>query len=129
MLIRFLIYGMAGWIMEILWTGIHSFWEKDRSLMGYTSLWMFPIYGMAVLLEPICLVMKGLPLMVRGGVYMLCIFSAEYLSGWGLQRVVGLCPWNYSDSHFQINGLIRLDYAPLWFGVGLLFEGLFFRLV
>lgn len=64
-----------------------------------------------------------------GGVYMLCIFSAEYLSGWGLQRVVGLCPWNYSDSHFQINGLIRLDYAPLWFGVGLLFEGLFFRLV
>lgn len=29
---------------------------------------------------------------------------------------------DYSGRHFQINGVIRLDYAPLWFFCGLLFE-------
>ncbi len=56
---------------------------------------------------------------------MLCIYMAEYASGWGLQRIAGVCPWNYSQSKYHINGLIRLDYAPVWFGVGLFFESIF----
>lgn len=128
MLIRFVVYGMAGCLMEILWTGFHSLIKRDFSLMGHTSLWMFPIYGMAIALEPICLILQGVSPVIRGGVYMLCIYAAEYASGWGLQRWVGVCPWDYSHSPFHIHGLIRLDYAPAWFAVGLLFEQLFFRL-
>lgn len=56
---------------------------------------------------------------------MCCIFLAEYITGWGLQKAVGICPWDYSNSKFQVNGLIRLDYAPAWFVVGLLFEKLY----
>lgn len=115
--------------MEILWTGFHSLLRKDFSLISQTSLWMFPIYGLAVFLEPVCNVMIGFPLVVRGGVYMLCIFAAEYATGWGLQKMVGVCPWNYSDSHYNINGLIRLDYGPLWFCVGLLFETIYMGLL
>lgn len=74
MLIRFLIYGIVGWIIEILWTGFHSFLRKDYSLMGNTSLLMFPIYGLVLALEPAFIFLVGYPLVVRGGVYMLSIF-------------------------------------------------------
>ena len=37
------------------------------------------------------------------------------------------CPWDYSKSPLNVNGLIRLDYAPLWFGAGLLFEKILCR--
>lgn len=129
MIWRFLIYGLVGWVLEIIWTGLHSFLKKDFSLISHTSLWMFPIYGLAVFLEPICSAMAGFPLVIRGGVYMCCIFLAEYITGWGLQKTVGVCPWDYSDSRFQVNGLIRLDYAPAWFVVGLLFEKLYMIMV
>ena len=32
------------------------------------------------------------------------------------------CPWAYDRSGWNVGGVIRLDYAPAWFLVGLLFE-------
>ena len=107
--------------MEILWTGLLS---GKRTLKGTTSLWMFPIYGMAVFMEPVFILFRVWPFFVRGVVYMLCIFAAEYLSGLSL-KTADLCPWDYSHSKFNINGVICLDYAPLWFGAGLFYEWLF----
>lgn len=49
------------------------------------------------------------------------IFSAEYLSGTLLQKRE-LCPWDYGRSKWNIGKVIRLDYAPLWFLVGLFYE-------
>jgi len=63
----------------------------DWSLAGKTYLWMLPIYGLGVLLEPI----------------------HDYI------------PWDYSGkTPYSVLGLIRLDYAPAWFVLGLLFERL-----
>lgn len=110
----------------------------DWRLMGKTSLLMFPIYGMGVLLAPIgkwvdnWLSIKTeqgteYPLSLRdrimrhGMLYMVLIFVAEYISGAWL-RSRGICPWDYTGRHSNVNGLIRLDFAPLWFGTGLLFE-------
>ena len=59
--------------------------------------------------------------MKRGLVYMSCIFAGEYLSGSLLKRHQA-CPWDYSKSPWNYRGIIRLDYAPLWFLTGLLFE-------
>jgi len=33
-----------------------------------------------------------------------------------------MCPWDYSNTPLNYRGLIRPDYAPLWFGAGLFFE-------
>lgn len=33
-----------------------------------------------------------------------------------------MCPWDYSDCPLQYQGVIRFDFAPLWFLTGLLFE-------
>lgn len=103
----------------------------DWRLMGRTSLLMFPIYGCGALLSPIG---KGIDRWIgetqirptdrfirHGMLYMVLIFTAEYLSGAWL-RAKGMCPWDYSGSQTSINGLIRLDFAPLWFATGLLFE-------
>ena len=55
--------------------------------------------------------------------YMSLIFSTEYFSG-RLLKKYHCCPWDYGHSPFHIQGLIRLDYAPYWFGAGLFFEQL-----
>lgn len=54
---------------------------------------------------------------------MLHIFLGEYVFGSFLKKRK-MCPWDYSNSNFHINGLIRLDYAPVWFLTGLLYEKL-----
>lgn len=118
---NFLICGVTGWCMEILFTSAGSFAKKDKRLIGQTSLWMFPIYGMAVCIRPIYQLIKDFPTLVRAFIYSLGIFSFEYLSG-SLLKKHHLCPWDYSNASTNINGLIRLDYAPCWMLAGLIFE-------
>lgn len=113
--------GILGWGMEIFWTGLHALCEKNWKLIGYSSLWMFPIYGMAAFIGPLSKKMQKLPLLCRGCVYMIGIFAVEYLSGMVLKHY-DMCPWDYSDSPFQYKGVIRLDYAPVWFFVGIIYE-------
>ncbi|MCC8065500.1 MAG: putative ABC transporter permease [Clostridiales bacterium] len=113
--------GMYGWCMEVLWTGLHSLLRNDPKLTGFSSLRMFPIYGMASLFAPLSHILKRFSTFTRGFIYMLGIFAVEYTSGTYLKRR-GKCPWDYSDSPYQINGVIRLDYAPIWFLTGLFFE-------
>ncbi|WHH57338.1 hypothetical protein [Petroclostridium sp. X23] len=125
MIIRFFIYGIIGWAMEIFWTGMWSVFQGDIRLRGTTYLWMFPIYGLAILLEPIHDRIRFMPWIIRGGVWVLLIWGIEYISGWAIRSVIGVCPWDYSGAtEYQINGLIRLDYAPAWFAAGLIFEKL-----
>ena len=113
--------GMMGWSLELVWTGLHSLRIRDSKLTGRSSLWMFPIYGSAAFLSPIMRLLKNQSFWKRGLVYMLCIYAGEYISG-SLLKKRDFCPWDYSRSRFHYRGLIRFDYAPLWFTAGLLFE-------
>lgn len=124
---NFLLCGLCGWCMECFWTGLHSvIRHKDKALFCRTSVWMFPIYGMAACLNPICKKLKDKSALLRGGVYTLCIFVAELSSG-KLLKKFGACPWDYSKAKLNYKGLIRLDYAPAWFLVGLFYEKLLGR--
>lgn len=118
---NFFICGLTGWCIEILFTSAGSLRKKDRRLIGQTSLWMFPIYGMAACIAPVYGKIKHLPALLRGILYSLGIFSCEYISGTILKKHK-LCPWDYSDAKANIDGVIRLDYAPFWAVTGLLFE-------
>lgn len=120
---NFIHCGILGWCMEITFTALDSFRKRQFSLKGITSIWMFPIYGMASFLAPLCRLLKGKPLLVRGSAYAACIFLGEYMTGSFLKRK-GVCPWDYSKARWNIDGLIRLDYTPNWFLAGLLFERL-----
>ena len=118
---NFFVCGLTGWCMEILFTSAGSFLKQDKRLIGRTSVWMFPIYGSAAVIAPLYRHIKNFPALLRGGIYSIGIFSFEYISGTLLKRH-GMCPWDYSGVPLQCHGVIRLDYAPLWFTAGLIFE-------
>ena len=113
--------GLIGWCFECFFTGLHSLFSKKHTLPCKTSLWMFFIYGLGALIKPIYYIIKYVPTYIRGIFYACLIFFTEYLTGNFLKKR-NACPWDYSNSKYNINGLIRLDYAPLWFIVGLIYE-------
>jgi len=118
---NFLKCGVFGWCLEILWTSLDSLRRREFKLMGQSSIWMFPIYGMAACIRPLSSMFRRLSAFKRGLIYMSGIFGVEYLSGSFLKKR-NLCPWDYSGAKLNYNGLIRLDYAPLWFMTGLFYE-------
>ena len=119
---NFILCGCVGWCLECFWTGAHSVLnQKDPRFLCNTSVWMFPIYGMASLISPISQKIKHHNFIFRGTIYTLCIFITEFLSGKWLKKR-NACPWDYSNTKFHYQGLIRLDYAPVWFITGLLYE-------
>lgn len=123
MKVRFLIYGLMGWVLEVLWTGLGSALRGDWGLVSRTYLWMFPIYGLAVFFEPLHDRIRRWPWPVRGLVWVAAIWAVEYSTGWVLRTLVGRTPWDYTGkTPYSVRGLIRLDYAPAWLAAGLLFE-------
>ncbi len=131
---RFAAYGVLGWCGEIVWTALRGKLtgrQPGWELHGTTSLWMFPIYGLiAPLYEPAHDALRQCPLLARGLAYTTGFFAVEYCSGWLLRRVVGIAPWDYSgETPWHVHGLIRLDYAPVWFVVGLALEPVHDRLM
>lgn len=120
---NFIKCGIFGWCLEIIFTALHSLRRRDMQLKGTTSLYMFPIYGMASFLVPLFRLMKGKPVLVRGITYAGVILTGEYISGSLLTKKT-LCPWDYHQSKWNIKGIVRLDYLPFWTIAGLLFEKL-----
>lgn len=120
---RFLVFGVLGWCAEILWTGFCSLLAGDCTLSAKTYLWMFPIYGLAGLCSPLFLLFRRhCPLWQRMGFYAFVIFGVEFAAGWLLYVLTGSCPWDYGNMPLSVRGFIRLDYAPLWCILGLIFE-------
>ncbi|HKM34631.1 MAG TPA: hypothetical protein VJY54_07800 [Lachnospiraceae bacterium] len=120
---NFIYCGILGWCLEIMFTAFDSFRKRRYHLKGNTSIWMFPIYGCACFLKPICRLLKGKPVIIRGLTYAMLIFTGEYLTGTILTKK-DICPWDYSHSKWQIRKIVRLDYLPFWFLAGLVFERL-----
>lgn len=125
--IRFAIYGILGWCVEIVWTAASSTAtgrQPGWRLAGTTYLWMFPIYGLlAPLYEPAHDAMRAWPWLLRGVVYGMGFMTVEYVTGWLIRRIAGACPWDYTGRcRWHLRGLVRLDYGPLWAAFGLALE-------
>ena len=128
MLLRFVIYGAIGCLMEVLWTGLSALVSKNFKLSSKTSLWMFFIYGMVVFLEPFFRMIASFNFLLRGLIYAAFILTGEFITGTLLKRA-DICPWDYSHTRFHVRGVIRFDYLPAWAAAGLVFEQLYWMLV
>lgn len=123
-------YGVVGWAAEIVWTAsyalvsaLRSGTPVDRRLAGRTYLWMFPVYGLGGLaFEHVHGLLAAWPWVLRGAVYMVGCFAIEAASGLAIKAATGKIPWDYSYARWQVGGVIRLDYVPVWFGFGLFLE-------
>jgi uncharacterized membrane protein len=121
---NFIVCGLTGWCIEIFFTAITS---KDfkgkhsKKLEGHSSIWMFPIYGIAALIGDIYPKIAKWPKLARAFLYGVCFLMVEFISGSLLTRM-GVCPWCYDGCRFSVNGVIRLDFFPLWMIAGMLYE-------
>jgi len=90
-----------------------------------SSLLNVPVYGLVQpLFEPVHDRIRERPLALRAALYGVGILGVEYASGRSLRRLVGSAPWDYSGARFGVDGLVRLDYLPLWAAYGLGLERL-----
>lgn len=121
---NFIVCGLTGWCIEIFFTAITSkdFKGKhNKKLEGHSSIWMFPIYGIASVIGEIYPRIAKWPKLLRAFLYGLCFFIVEFMSGKFLTRL-GVCPWCYDGCRYSVEGVIRLDFLPLWMVVGMLYE-------
>jgi uncharacterized membrane protein len=128
---RFLAYGVAGWVFEVVFTGAKApFRDRNMRLTSHTYLWMFPIYGAGGLAhEGLRTLVRDRPAWQRGVAYAGSSYVIEATSGELLRRITGEVPWDYArsrrvDGKVPANwrGLVRPAYAPVWFATGLAFE-------
>ena len=98
---NFIHCGILGWCLEITFTALSSFRRREFTLNGKTSVWMFPIYGMAAFLAPVCRLLRNRHFLVRGLSYALLIFTGEFITGSLLMRRE-LCPWDYGHSKWNV---------------------------
>jgi hypothetical protein len=134
---RFLAYGVAGWVFEILVTGAKGrVRDQNWRLESHTYLWMLPVYGSAAaLFEPAHDRLRTRPWWQRGAAYVAGIYAVEAASGTAIRRLTGEVPWDYSRPRrgdavpVHWRGLVRPAYAPVWFVAGLGLERLHDRLV
>ena len=86
----FILCGLTGWCMEILWTGLHSILSGELTMTGKTSLLMFPIYGCGAIIRPLSDKLSAVPLFVRGCIYTVGFFFVGFISG-TLLRLFSIC--------------------------------------
>ena len=120
---NFILCGLTGWCIEVAFTSAGAALNKDRKLTGKSSAWMFPIYGMAAGIGVIAPKISHWPAVARSLFYASAIMTGEYLSG-SLLKKYDLCPWDYSDAKYNVNGIVRLDFLPFWMVAGLVYEKL-----
>lgn len=95
-----------------------------QSFAGDSNIWSLPIYGISgLVMEKMAdkMLTKGVPMLLRGVIYLTWIYFWEYSTGF-LLRSMDACPWDYSHYEYSIDGLITLEYGPLWLIGSLIME-------
>ena len=119
-----LFWGMFGLFCEIIFTAlINLFAKKSYTLIGHTSLFMFPIYAIG-LTYGFSLVQYIIPNdIIRFLSYPLWIWVIEILVGYPLTKL-GIRIWDYrylsGKKHWK--GIISFVHFPVWVFFGLLVE-------
>ncbi|XP_008152290.2 transmembrane protein 229A [Eptesicus fuscus] len=117
-LLRFLFYGMHGFLDEIFFTFFFDvLGQGDRATSGHTSLWSFFMYGScSFVVEKLYFYLhysRGWSTWQRVPIYVIFIYLWELSWGLGL-RACGACSWDYSHYPLNFLGLITLMYLPGW---------------
>ena len=95
----FILCGLTGWCMEILWTGLHSILSGELTMTGKTSLLMFPIYGCGAIIRPLSGKLSAVPLFVRGCIYTVGFFFVEFISGVRIYQGVSQYRWPSQEEY------------------------------
>lgn len=118
--LRFHIYGMQGFLDEIVFTALFDLFlepQGNPQLKGYTTLFSFFMYGScSFFIERVYVFLyieRGVQWYFRIPLYLCILYSWEFTSGLVL-RQFDACSWDYSHYPLNFMGLITLVYAPAW---------------
>lgn len=120
-LLLFFAFGCVGITTEIFFTAISTVVESMLNnepiswrLLGFSYIWMFPIYGLIAFFAPIVFrFLLKYPLLLRLFLAAIIIFVVEFISGFLLDQLTGSCPWEYKHG-YHVMGYIQLEYLPAW---------------
>lgn len=121
---RTLLLACVGVAAEVVFTALMS-GKRDRRLLGYSYVWMFPIYALLYpgfrLLSPLA---GDWAWPLRGALYAAIIMVCELLTGLAIRAAVGEAPWEseYRGKRWAVLDLVRLDFFPAWAIGALVFE-------
>ncbi|MEW5849438.1 MAG: hypothetical protein AB2A00_11525 [Myxococcota bacterium] len=128
MLAQMFIFAMVGLGLEVVFTGVlDGITHRRKLLMGYSSVWYVPFYAAVPwAFERLWPYLVALPWFTRGAVYVVLFHVGEYLAMGLLRLLLGQSPSeeSYRKSAYNIHALTRLDFAPAFFVMGMLFEWL-----
>ena len=111
---RAVVYGLTGWAVDSAYVAAHTRRRRPSSLLN------LPVYALAQpLFEPVHDAVRSRPAIARAAVYGGGILGVEYVAGRLLRRLLGKAPWDYGSARAAVDGLVRLDYLPLWGAFGL----------
>jgi hypothetical protein len=128
-LARAAMYGVLGWSTDFAFNQLLARRRGQRPFENRTSAWNLPLYALIQpLFEPVHNALRARAWPLRSAAYEAGFIVVEYASGRMLLRVRGEAPWNYSHARFQLHGLTRFDYLPLWAAYGLALERVHDRL-
>ena len=121
---RTFLLACVGVAFEVIFTALTSA-KRDRRLMGYSYVWMLPIYALLYPGFHLLLPLVGAwawPL--RAALYAVIIMVFELLTGLALRAAVGEAPWEpeYRGHKWAVLSLVRLDFFPAWAIGALAFE-------
>lgn len=130
----------AGICFEVLATSVLDFRRtKSVKLEGVSYLWMFPLYALATFAFFFGLIFfDNYSICIRGIFYALVFLCLELFYGLFIRKLVGTCPWDYSN--YSINffgrkiksnfkGVICLQYLPAWYIYSLVGEIYYLALI
>ncbi|KAH9380301.1 hypothetical protein HPB48_011291 [Haemaphysalis longicornis] len=123
---RAYIYAIQGYFIEVTFTALYDLLvgTGGMQLRGCSSIWSLFIYSVATLvMERVSTHLRqlGLPLPVIALAHTLWMYAWEFTTGC-LLRAIGGCSWDYKHYRYNFAGLVTLEYAPLWFLLGVTFE-------
>ena len=120
-LFRVSIYILFGLGLEVFATAISKVfikgWNKDTKLLnGDVSVWMAPIYGLAIFFcfEPLHKIISFLPVYIRFTIWGFCFMGFEFLTGLVYDKVFGIRPWNYDNDDGNICGYTKWGLFCYW---------------
>jgi hypothetical protein len=114
----------VGVAAEIFFTALTSD-KRDGRLIGYSYVWMFPIYALMYPGFRLLLPLVGtIAWPLRGALYAFLIMVCELLTGLILRAGIGEAPWEpeYRGKKWAVLNLVRLDFFPAWAAGALVFE-------
>jgi len=109
-------------VIEVIFTGVYSFFKGDKKGTSTTFIWMWIVYGLAGVVLELVKTSLDWPWYLKPLVYTPLIYGIEGLSGLALRAIIGVCPWDYNISKWTFLRVVHFGYLPAWLGLAFLVD-------